>query len=44
MTPKECVTMYGKALQGDISSYDSVASQLLQLMSEHYNLNDPKNQ
>jgi len=44
MTPKECVTMYGKALQGDISSYDSVASQLLHLMSEHYNLNDPKNQ
>jgi len=44
MTPKECVTMYGKAMQGDISSYDSVASQLLELMCEHYGLNDPKNQ
>jgi hypothetical protein len=44
MTPKECVTMYGRALHGDISSYDSVAAQLLHLMSEHYGLNDPKNQ
>ena len=44
MTPKECVQMYGVALHGDTSTYDTVAAQLLGLMSEHYNLNDPKNQ
>ena len=44
MTPKECVTMYGAMMHSTEESYDSVAAKLLQLMSEHYNLNDPKNQ
>ena len=44
MTPKECVQMYGAMMHSSETHYDTVAAQLLQLMSEHYGLNDPKNQ
>lgn len=44
MTPKECVGMYGEMMHSTETHYDTVAAQLLQLMSEHYGLNDPKNQ
>jgi len=44
MTPKECVGMYGEMMHSTEENYDSVAAKLLQLMAEHYSLNDPKNQ
>lgn len=44
MTPKECVGLYAKMMDSTQESYDTVAEKLLQLMSEHYRLNDPKNQ
>ena len=44
MTPKECVQMYGQMMNITSESYDTVAAQLLGLMTQHYNLNDPKNQ
>lgn len=44
MTPKECVVMYGQMMHSAETHYDTVAAQLLQLMSEHYRLNDPKAQ
>ena len=44
MTPKECVQMYGQMMHSSETHYDTVAAQLLHLMTEHYNLNDPKNQ
>jgi len=44
MTPKECVGLYGQMMHTTEQHYDTVAAQILHLMSEHYNLNDPKNQ
>jgi hypothetical protein len=44
MTPKECVGLYAKMMHTTGEAYDVVAERLLHLMTEHYNLNDPKNQ
>ena len=44
MTPKECVGLYGQMMHTAEQHYDTVAAQLLHLMSEHYRLNDTKNQ
>ena len=44
MTPKECVGLYGQMMHTTEQHYDTAAAQILHLMSEHYHLNDPKNQ
>lgn len=44
MTPKECVGLYAKMMGSTQESYDTVAAQLLHLMSEHYHLNETKDQ
>ena len=44
MTPKECVGLYAKMMHTTGEAYDVVSERLLHLMTEHYNLNDPKNQ
>jgi hypothetical protein len=36
--------MYGQMMHSTEENYDSVAAKLLELMCEHYSLNDPKNQ
>lgn len=44
MTTKECVGLYAKMMHTTGEAYDVVAERLLQLMCEHYRLNDPKAQ